>query len=459
MTDSSDPSSPSHRKPRPAATIDLDATVVDEGRRDEPTAAEAERQESEREAIAREIAANLESEGAEAGAAAGDPLAEPPPVREPAGARIGGILAAALLGGVVGAALLFALQQWRAGPQAPDPRIAALESRVAALPPQDALRALGERVTALQSAQTAVAAKADAAQEAAARAASRADEALARPLPPAPAAAAASSPQDAQALADLGARVAALEGQARTALEGATGAIQRVSNTIQGIDSRLGEQEKKLSGLDQRLAAQDQASGRVGERVATLDQRLGALSQKVAEEGSDTARAGTRVVLSGRLLEALRDGAPYAETLAALQRVGADPQKLKPLEPFAGTGAPTAAALAAGFEPVEERILRDSRPGDGGWRDRLARMAERIVTIRAVDDPSGTSVPALVGRIESSLERGAVAAAASAFAALPEPARAAAGEWGRTLEQRAAADAAARAVSAEAVAALTPATR
>jgi hypothetical protein len=64
-----------------------------------------------------------------------------------------------------------------------------------------------------------------------------------------------------------------------------------------------------------------------------------------------------------------------------------------------------------------------------------------------------------VARIEAALSRGDVQDAAAAFAILPEPARASAGEWGRRLEQRAAAEAAARAVSAEAVAALTPATR
>jgi hypothetical protein len=103
--------------------------------------------------------------------------------------------------------------------------------------------------------------------------------------------------------------------------------------------------------------------------------------------------------------------------------------------------------------------VRDSRQGAEDWTDRLLRMAEQVVTVRSVNDPGGTGVPATVARIEDALERGAIGDAAAAWDSLPEPARQASAEWGRLVKQRAAAEAASRNVAAEAVAALNQATR
>jgi hypothetical protein len=64
-----------------------------------------------------------------------------------------------------------------------------------------------------------------------------------------------------------------------------------------------------------------------------------------------------------------------------------------------------------------------------------------------------------VARIEDALARGSISDAAAAWESLPDAARQASGEWGQQLKQRAEAEAAARTVAAEAVAALNQATR
>jgi hypothetical protein len=99
-------------------------------------------------------------------------------------------------------------------------------------------------------------------------------------------------------------------------------------------------------------------------------------------------------------------------------------------------------------------MIRETRQRPDDWTDRLARMAERIVTVRAIDNPHATDTPSLVARLEAALDRNDLQEAAAAFDALPEPARRIAADWGQTLKQRAAVEAAARAVAAEAVAAL-----
>ncbi|QLP97027.1 MAG: hypothetical protein HZY79_05985 [Rhodoblastus sp.] len=74
--------------------------------------------------------------------------------------------------------------------------------------------------------------------------------------------------------------------------------------------------------------------------------------------------------------------------------------------------------------------------------------------MRRIGDAEATDATSLAGRIEDSLRRGDVADAMKAFAALPQPSRAAASGFGERLAQRARADEAARALSREAYAAL-----
>jgi len=164
-------------------------------------------------------------------------------------------------------------------------------------------------------------------------------------------------------------------------------------------------------------------------------------------------------VLAQQLGDALREGKPYAEVLGALRGFTSDPAQLAPLEPFAKTGAPGAAALAQEFRPIAERLRREARQGTEDWTDRLLRMADKVVTVRAVNEPAPSGVPGTVAAIEDALARGAFGDAAKAWDSLPEPARQASAAWGEKLKQRAAAEAAARTVTADAVAALDQATR
>ncbi|HEY8380776.1 MAG TPA: hypothetical protein VIL09_01375 [Microvirga sp.] len=395
-------------------------------------------------------------------------MAPPPPPASAdrrSGASFGSLLGAGLLGGLIGAGALAAYDQWRSS-QGGGAQLAQVQQQLSGFARQDNLRALEGRLAALESGQGTVNQRLQAAQTLAERAATRAEEAASRPAAAVPAAPGA-PPQPSP---DLTNRLAALETQLRDRNQAPTPAVTELTNRVAGLETQLrgqGQaattaaqgQERRLGELDQRLAALDQRLGSLDQRVGSLDQRVGAVTRQVAEGGSEATRAGTRVVLVDRLANALREGAPYGEVLAGLRRFTPDAARLQPLEPFAGGGAPTAAALAQSFEPVGERILRESRPADESWTDRLLRMADRVVTVRAVNEPGGTGVPGLVTRIEQALARGAFADAAAAFDALPEPSRRVGEGWGRTLKQRAAAEAAARAVAAEAVASLNQSTR
>jgi hypothetical protein len=414
VTDPTNPSAPKipRKKPRSEpATIDLPSQVVVEAG-PEPSASEAE---LAREAVAIEMGAPAETAGkpeprSDGGGtppsgAGGDSVngmgsanGGPGSSRRPP--SLGPIVAAALLGGVVGAGLLFALQDFRSSPD--DTRVTALEQRVASIPPGNAqagaVQALTARIQAIEAARTASDQRVAAAQAAA-------EQALNKP-------AAAPQAQDQAAIADLA---------------------------------------RRLSDIENQLQSNQQASAEARTSLAT---RVEDLSRRVSQGPEDATGATARMVLAQRVAESLRLGTPYSETLQALRANGADAARLSALEPFAEKGAPTASALSRSFEPLGAAILRDDRATAGSLTDRLLRMADKVVSIRPLDQPGSTDVTSLVARIEQALERGNVQEAVSAWENLPEPARRLSGEWAARAQARAAADAGAQAIASQAIEAL-----
>jgi hypothetical protein len=402
------------------------------------------------------------------------------------GAGFGSLLTAGVLGGLIGAGALYGLQSLRPAQPVEDPRIAEIQQRLAAVPRTDAAPGLERRIAAIETAQTDIGQRLGAAQSLAERAAARAEEAANRPAPapgtpapgtpapatPAPAAAGAPAANPA-ALNDLTGRLAALEGQVRNpppalaeltnrlgTLERQIGErVQANTTATQALERRLAETTGATQGLEGRLTEAATARQGLEQRLGQNDQRIAELQRQLAQWSPQAVQAGLRTVLAGRLNDALAQGAPYADILNGLRRFEADPARVQALEPLAASGAPTAAALQQEFRPLAERIVRDTRGEADTIAERILRMADRVVTVRAVDDPASNAVPAVVARIENALSRGALGDAAAAWDSLPEGARQASAAWGGRLKARVAAEQAARAIASDSVAALNAAPR
>lgn len=405
--------------------------------------------------------------------------AMPPPPAPERRSSAGALIGSGLLGGLVGAGLVYGLQTWQGQtPAQEDPRIAQLQQQVSALrqqpapsgQPQGDTGALEGRIQAIETARSELDQRLQAIQDTAQQAASQAQEALNRPAPEA--AQPQASPQTEAALADLSNRLGALDEQVRANAQNATNATnvtQELDRRLADLDRRVSEREqrfqetdRRLADLDRQLAESNRRFADTDRRLSEQDQRLAAVSQQVTENAKTVEAAsqtGTRVVLAGRLNDALQSGTPYPEVLDGVRKAGTEPARVAPLEPFAQEGAPTPAELARSFEPVEMAILRESRGPAEGWTDRILRMADKVVTVRPVNEPGGSGVPALVTRIRQALERGDVVEAAAAWDALPEPARRTSEEWGRQVKAVAEAHRAAQAISSDALATLNRTTQ
>jgi hypothetical protein len=463
VTDSSDPKAPknSRRKSsREPATIDLKATVVDEGGQQDKAWDAVKPEETimpEAGAPAEDtvgapeatLDSGLNADSIESGTASDglpprsdEPASAPPDPAPVPGRRTSAaaLIGSGLLGGLLGAGLVYGLERLQRAPSdQDDQRLTQLEQRVTALRQSQPgtqnvdLAPIEERLRALESARGSLDQRLQEIQDAANRAAARAEEAFNRPLPEP----AAPPQQNEAALAGLSGRLSAVENAVRT-LENEVRAGARstadASNAVQDLGRRLGEQEQ---------------------RVAALSQQVTENSRSVEETG----QTGTRVVLTERLNDALLSGAPYADVLEGLRRTGADAERLKALEPFAEKGAPTASAMLGSFEPLEAQILRDQRAASGEWSDRVLRMLDKVVTVRPVNEPDATGVPGTLARIRQALASGDMGGAAAAWASLPEPARRISEEWGRQATALAGAQQASRDLSAEALAALNRSTQ
>lgn len=449
------------------------------------------------------------------------PAATASALSEPArgGAGFGSLLAASLLGGVVGAGLLYGVQTY--GPASgllpkPAESGATLDQRLAGLATRDSVQALDQRLAAaegtLRPLPEAVRNAEAAAKSASAQAAEAAKQGQSGSPAPAVSAPAGSGEPATQAAApapDLGPLQARLDGldQRLSDLQKNQGGdpalrqkIDDLARSLQDLQGKAdtGELRGRLDGLDAGLKALQadlgQARGAGQEESKALSGKLDALQQEVQARGkaddqrlADLARdlkgradagslqAGLRAVAADRIGTALATGAPYADALAALKQLSPDDAaSLAPLDRFAAKGAPTAAALADTFRPIGNRLVAEARARQqremattGSITDRLASMAGSIVSVRKADGPSGAGAAspagdpteAAVAKLQSALDRGAIAEAASAFDALPEAARQNAAEFGDTLKARAAAGEAARARLAATFGALSGASR
>lgn len=436
-----------------------------------------------------------------AGSAAAPPAAAPPR----RGVGVGGLVAAALIGGVVGLGGALAVTHYGLVPLPPAAngsadelaaRVDALAAAVAAAPASDpdAASALREAVSNLSARVDALAAAAVPPTDEAALSdrLSALEEKVAAAVPGEGSADAASLSASVAALGDrldglsgevekLAAAPAAAPGadpSAVAALEARVGTLDsQLGERIASVDQTAGEQlaalddrmgsrldalEQQLTAISETLGALDGAREEISKTVASLGDRLGTLEET---DPAEAARAPAAIGFATvRLGEAIDTGRPYAAELAALEpRLGSS-DDLSALSASAETGVPTRAQLAATLALEKPAMLAATSPApaapaaDAGPLDALLSGAQSLVQIRPTSAESGDPVATGIEAVAGDLARGDLSAAEAAFAALPEPVRAAAPRFGDGLSRRIAAEAAFARVEAQVLARLNGAT-
>ncbi len=261
---------------------------------------------------------------------------------------------------------------------------------------------------------------------------------------------------------------ALVQGQIQAAsalLRGEIEAVQRrVTELAQRPAAPAGDagasQGRQLSELTERLARTERDSEIAVNAVRALVPRLAELEQigKTVGTPSAPATGAARLILADRLGKALAEGRPFAVEARALAATGAAAEPMQVLNGLAVGGAPSGAALLADFRKLRAVLAVEPANVDAPWTERLLKLTDGLVRVRSTGAVEGSSPAAITARIEQALQRGDVAAARAAWVQLPEPARRASEAFGAALKQRADADQAIKAITDDAIKALSAAT-
>jgi hypothetical protein len=268
----------------------------------------------------------------------------------------------------------------------------------------------------------------------------------------------------AAAVDDLGKRVAALEsklGKPATdpAVTARLDAIEKSAAALRGDVANLRAQSDKLAASVNEARSVAQSAGTPAPAVdlsainARIDQiertnraqsaAIAQTDEKVASKPADDLPL-RRVVAAALLDVAVRHGDPFAGALAAAKTLAPDPDKLKPLEPFADNGVPNRPALTRELLTLVPKLSPTSEaPASGGIVDRLQAGASKLVRIERTDSV-GSDRSAIVARATAAALRNDLADTRRELASLDAADRAPAQAWLDKVTARDAALAASR---------------
>jgi hypothetical protein len=451
MADPSNRNGPGDKNKRPTATIEGTATEVSI----DPNPDEAARSASEAGATEDQPAltpAPAEAAGPEA---TGAQQAGTPEMRARRTATLPELkgfathLAAGLLGGLVGvvaAALLW--QRLPAGPEpgpVPGPDMTKIEERLAKLESAPTEPGNAEEVAELDARV----------------------EALENRQPEAPA-----------ELAQLGERVTQLETTMKAVADAAEDGGSPADAAV--IGQQIGEAEQRLQEkIDKSLAEEKEANGAkfeamqsavaelkakfaaladaelgtgdsadlqpelkaLGDRIAKLESGFPKLAEAVEQGGAET-RSATLAIAFANLQAAIDDGRPFAAEIDTLSSISMEIGDFGALPAYAEKGIPTVAQLTQSFVITKDAALASSTPeAEGSLIDSLMASAQSLVKIRRVDEAAaGDSPGAVLARAEAKLRTGNLAEAVHEVETLEGDPRTAFSGWVEQARARLGAD-------------------
>ena len=287
------------------------------------------------------------------------------------------------------------------------------------------------------------------------------------PVPPPPA------PQaDTSAIDALTSRIAALEAKAArppaAASDPAVAArIEAVEKSVAALRGELASahaQSEKLAAdlKDVKSAPNPSASapdlGPINDRLTQLERADRTQSAEIAQATAKPADDPPlrRIVAAALLDVQVRTGEPYPAALAAAKSLAPDPAALKPLDPFAASGVPTAANLSRELLTLVPKLqppAPDNATTGSGLVERLQAGASKLVRIERTD-AVGNDRGAIVARVTAAALRNDSNEARRELNTLAPADRAAAQAWIEKADARDAALAASRQFAADAMTAL-----
>lgn len=227
--------------------------------------------------------------------------------------------------------------------------------------------------------------------------------------------------------------------------DGSAPASAEVAAAVAALSGRMETLSTQIAGLAEKSEVESLAS--------RLDAAEASMSQAVSEQeaaAAAAAEAERKAALSRAAAALQRDlaaGEPFAEALGELEAASGQTAPAA-LSDTAGDGVVLANTLRSGFSERAHAAITASIAADasGGEDSGLIGDAETWLrsrlTGRPVTEQAGDDVGAILSRVEARVGEGKLAEALTEAESLPDPAKAALGDWLDSLRARVAAEAA-----------------
>jgi hypothetical protein len=267
------------------------------------------------------------------------------------------------------------------------------------------------------------------------------------------------APQPDSALAS---RITMAEAATKSLKDSLAALTNRVDEVAAAAQSATGKAKDASTAADQaesaaRAAVQRGDLDALAGRIAALEGTVKTLSANAASRPSSADDGAARLTATAAALRiAVERGVPYQAELAAVKSLGVGQDATAPLEQFATSGVPSAAALAHELSTLMPAVLRASGdlPTDASLLGRLEASARQLVRITPANAPPSNDPSSVNARIDADAARADIGAALTDISALPDSAKSLAAAWVQKVNARDAAIAASRQIAADALAAL-----
>ena len=282
----------------------------------------------------------------------------------------------------------------------------------------------------------------------------------------------AAPPADAAAIDTLTSRVADIEAKSARpatttpdlaatarveALEKSMASLRAEIASARAQSERLAAEVNAVKSAPHEAAAPPDLSA-IDERLSQIERATRAETAAIAEQSNKPVddAALRRVVVASTLDISVRQGEPFAASLAAAKSLATNAEALKPLDNFAASGVPSAAVLSRELLTLVPQLsppLPETAGTRAGIVDRLEAGAAKLVRIERTD-AVGNGRSAIIARVTAAALRNDSADARRELNTLPPADRAAAQPWLDKADERDAALAASHQFAADAMAAL-----
>jgi hypothetical protein len=226
----------------------------------------------------------------------------------------------------------------------------------------------------------------------------------------------------------------------------------QAQSDLHALDARLADIQSRLPAAAPAAPA---GGGASSSEIAALQGRVARLET----DEQRTVQAAAAALAVSTLSQAASGAAPFPGEMASVERLLPPSTDLRTLRSLAAAGAPTRTALSAQFPDAAARAAAASRSpiqGQGGFA-RVIRAATAFVSIRRVDQLTGSGPDAVLARAERRADDGDLAGAQLELAALPQAGKDAMSAWTTEAGRRVAIDKALANLRAQALQSLTEA--